>query len=149
MKNRKNSIPAPVSLGESVAAMGPGELTVPELQLLLANPQWNTTLAMIDVRPSEEFALGHVPGSANHPFHEIAYDALVEQMHAREQAAGGPSHHTVLFLSAQSPDIDDLAAREYINAYERGTGAWPHSASVRILLGGVSGWTEAAGASKA
>ncbi len=51
---------------QSLRRMGPREL-----QMLLADPQVQGTLMLVDVREPREFAAGHLPGAVNMPMSEL------------------------------------------------------------------------------
>ncbi|EPY29524.1 hypothetical protein STCU_04497 [Strigomonas culicis] len=109
----------------------PVEITAEELHEKVSQPH----VTVVDVRTAEEYARSHVPNSRNEPFQEVNYQALVETL--QTQITTEP-HAAIVFVSAQSPDVDDLAAREFITAFNKAFNRPPPAASVRVLLGGFS-----------
>lgn len=136
MPTLKEKNPAsPTALVVSAEAPGPAEISAEELHALLHSPN-KSAVRVIDVRPADEFATVAIPGSVNKPFQELNYAQLVAE--ATPHALQGGS--VLIFVSAQSPDVDDLAAREYMNEYAKTHHGPPKDGSVSVLLGGVCNW---------
>ena len=74
-------------------------------------------LPLIDVRETDEFAAGHVPGAINIPMSEITgrLDELPDGAFDVICQAGGRSARVVEYLEAQGHDATNV---------EGGTGAW-------------------------
>ncbi|CBZ29899.1 hypothetical protein, unknown function [Leishmania mexicana MHOM/GT/2001/U1103] len=134
LKERDTMVPAEIEAG--VAASGPAEISAEELHKILNSPEHASVVVVVDVRNADEYASFHIPGSINKPFQELNFAQLVDE------AAPHTNHaaQMLVFVSAQSPDVDDLAAREYINEYEMSHAAPPTKDSVRVLLGGLYTW---------
>ncbi|KPI87955.1 hypothetical protein ABL78_2946 [Leptomonas seymouri] len=122
---------------DSVHAHSPAEVSAEELHTLLNSPDKGVVM-VIDVRPAEDFNNIHIPGSVNKPFQELHYTQFVEEVapHAKQEG------FALVFVSAQSPDVDDLAAREYINEFSKTHGHPPSDGAVSVLLGGVCNYVQ-------
>lgn len=132
----KNAV-SPPALVESARAPGPTEVSAEELHALLHSAD-KSAVMVIDVRPAEDYAKFRIPGSVNKPFQELNYTQLAAE--ASPHAA--PEGPVLVFVSAQSPDVDDLAAREYMNEYAKAHSTPPKDGRVSVLLGGVCNWLE-------
>ncbi|KAK7194710.1 Rhodanese-like domain containing protein [Novymonas esmeraldas] len=128
---------APAEIKASVTAPSPAEISAEELHKRLESAD-RASVVVVDVRTADDYAAFHIPGSLNKPFQEINFAQLATEMapHASHAA------HVLVFVSAQSPDVDDLAAREYINEYEKTHAAPPAKDSVCVLLGGLYTWSQ-------
>lgn len=136
MPTLKEKNPAsPMALAESATAPGPAEVSAEELHALLNSPD-KSAVMVIDVRPAEDYGAFHIPGSHNKPFQELNYAQLIDEVapHAKQEG------FVLVFVSAQSPDVDDLAAREYMNEYAKTHNHPPGDGAVSVLLGGVCGY---------
>lgn len=89
-------------------------------------------LLLIDVRDVDEYSQIYIENSLNIPYQQLNVRELFDKY-----AAGG---FKMVFMSNCSPDVDDLAARDYIVEYERRTRHAPRKDSVCILLGGLFNW---------
>ncbi|TPP53767.1 hypothetical protein CGC21_38090 [Leishmania donovani] len=107
---------APAEIEACVTASGPAEISAEELHKILNSPEH----------------------AINKPFQELNFAQLADEVEAHTNHAA----HMLVFVSAQSPDVDDLAAREYINEYEKSHAAPPTKDSVRVLLGGLYTWSQ-------
>lgn len=94
-------------------------------------------IKVIDLRSAEEFHKKHIADSINIPFSDLQPDTLRADFHSGAQEGRQPR---LVFASSQSPDIDDFAARQWIEGYQQAYGVLPPSDSVCILLGGISNW---------
>ncbi|CAC9531137.1 hypothetical protein, unknown function [Leishmania infantum JPCM5] len=128
---------APAEIEACVTASGPAEISAEELHKILNSPE-HASVVVVDVRNADEYASFHIPGSINKPFQELNFAQLADEVEAHTNHAA----HMLVFVSAQSPDVDDLAAREYINEYEKSHAAPPTKDSVRVLLGGLYTWSQ-------
>lgn len=138
MPTLKEKNPAsPTALVESAQAPGPAEVSAEELHVLL-NSADKTAVMVVDVRPAEDFGAFRIPGSINKPFQELNYAKLISEVapHAKQEG------FLLVFVSAQSPDVDDLAAREYMNEFAKTHSHPPGDGAVSILLGGVCGYVQ-------
>lgn len=143
------SIKKALSAQFSVDVPPPLDSVDPEaLALALKQPNAASSILVLDVRQAEEFRLGNIAGSRNTPLDEIDFDALSKEVaESRKNGAAGISR--VVFVSLQSPDIDDAAAQDFVKAFEdlssRTAGASSPSSSssfVQLLLGGVFHWLQ-------
>ncbi|CAG9580672.1 hypothetical protein LMJF_33_0990 [Leishmania major strain Friedlin] len=135
LKERDTVAPAEIVAG--VTASGPAGISAEELHKVL-NSSEHASVVVVDVRNADEYASFHIPGSINKPFQELNFAQLADEVAAHTNHAA----HMLVFVSAQSPDVDDLAAREYINEYEKSHAATPTKDSVRVLLGGLYTWSQ-------
>lgn len=135
LKERSTAAPAEIEAG--VTAPGPAEMSAEELHKALESAD-KSAVVVVDVRTPDDFATYHIPGSINKPFQELNFAQLASEMAPHANSAG----HVLVFVSAQSPDLDDLAAREYMNEYEKVKGTAPVKDSVRVLLGGLYTWSQ-------
>jgi rhodanese-related sulfurtransferase len=138
MPTLKEKNPAsPMALAESAQTPGPAEVSAEELHVLL-NSRDKSAVMVVDVRPADDFGTFHIPGSINKPFQELNFTQLVGEVAPHVKQEG----FVLVFVSAQSPDVDDLAAREYMNEYSKTHNHPPGDGAVSILLGGVCGYVE-------
>lgn len=119
------------------------QITPEQLASVFLNSDPEVALHIIDVRQPEEFAAGHIRGSQNLPIEAIDMSALCATVHAHISAG---RHTLVVFVSAQSPDIDLNCALSFVQEYqELGLdNSAGHSAVsfTRILLGGLCYWLQ-------
>jgi len=103
----------------------------------------DVVLHVVDVRQPDEFAAGHVRGSVNLPLDTFDFSAFCATVHSNIAAGRQPM---VVFVSAQSPDIDLNAALSFVQQFqELGLEANGHTSPVsftRILLGGLCYWLQ-------
>ena len=93
---------------------------------------------ILDVRNVDEFEKGHVAGAKNIPHSEFDAEKYVEEV---KKLRAENSDLTVVFVSLQSPDIDEAAALSFVRAWDdAGDGA--ATSFVRILLGGTFYWLQ-------
>ncbi|KAG5494287.1 hypothetical protein GH5_02298 [Leishmania sp. Ghana 2012 LV757] len=135
LKQRNTAAPAEIEAG--VTAAGPAEIAAEELHKTLHSPD-KASVVVVDVRSADEYASFHIPGSINKPFQELNFAQLADEVASHANHAA----HALIFVSAQSPDVDDLAARQYINEYEKSHATTPAKDSVRVLLGGLYTWSQ-------
>lgn len=139
----------PPELSIGVDAQGPLEVMAASLHEFLKKRAvvGGESVTIIDLRPSEEFAQFSIPTSVNLSYEvDMPLAPLAAQL--RETLNKGPtaSHDSplpsLLFVSTQSPDIDDMIAREVIREYEKSYGQAPPASAIGILVGGVSSYRE-------
>ncbi len=116
-RNLQCSIEVPAAVGQ----------VAPEL-LAEALP----TFTVVDVRTPEEFALGSIKGSLNISIEEwtVSTEAAVAKVLA-------PGKETIVFVSLQSPDLDQAAALTFT---QKVSDELPKQPQVQILLGGAMYW---------
>lgn len=114
---------------EDLKAGEPQTITAEELRAIISNRSGNVKI--IDLRTAEEFKEGHVQSSINSPFTDFQHQQMAEEL------KGGVS---VVFVSLQSPDVDEFTARLLITQYQQMCHADPPSGSIKILSGGFSNW---------
>ncbi|KPA76671.1 hypothetical protein ABB37_07522 [Leptomonas pyrrhocoris] len=137
MPHTKANFELSKAMVESVEEHSPAEVSAEELHALLHTPG-KGAVVVVDVRPAEDFANFHIPGSVNKPFQELNYTQLISDVAPHAKQAG----YVFVFVSAQSPDVDDLAAREYINEFSKIHHHPPEEGAVGILLGGVRNYLQ-------
>ncbi len=109
---------------------------------LKTNP---SSITVVDVRQPEEYRQGSIRGSRNMPLDSLDFEALSRELATRRKAE--PTHRLV-FASLQSPDIDDAAAQDFVQAYYDVAVASDNrndsnaAAFVTLLLGGVCHWLQ-------
>ncbi|CAD2217754.1 hypothetical protein AGDE_03614 [Angomonas deanei] len=114
----------------------PEEVNAEDLHTLIAQlGAPDAPLLVVDVRSAEEFKKKNIAGSINQPFQELPYAELVERFHTLVQKS---PNALIVFVSVESPDLDDLAAREFIEVHSKTLHCPPPAKSVRVLLGGLS-----------
>ncbi|KAG5469371.1 hypothetical protein LSCM1_02588 [Leishmania martiniquensis] len=135
LKVRSTAAPAEIEVG--VTASSPAEISAEELHRILHSPD-KASVIVVDVRSADDYASFHIPESISKPFQDLNFSELASEV--ASQAHRGA--RLLVFVSAQSPDVDDLAAREYIAEYEKLHAAPPANGSVRVLLGGLYTWSQ-------
>lgn len=149
------SVKKSLSAQFSVEVPPPLEHTDPEtLAALLSaggGESSSSSVIVIDVRLAEEFQTGHVATAWNYPHSELNVRELVERVSAAKEAADkkGVELH-VVFTSLQSPDLDEAAAQDFIEAWDdqakaaadggAATSKNAATAFVSLLLGGIFYW---------
>lgn len=142
LKGRAAAAACRITLDAGACTVHPFKLTATELQSILQAQQGPSSRpTIIDVRGEADFQAGHIPGSLNCPFQELDYRRLVEQ-HAAATGSSGVGGPQLIFISAESPDLDDLAAREYIMEYERVQQTPPADGRVAVLCDGLNTWLQ-------
>lgn len=119
---------------DGASEQGPQTVSAEELKGFILSGQ---KIKIVDLRIPEEFNAKHIQKSVNIPLELLDQHKLVEEVYTATQQ-GSPCN--LIFVSLQSPDIDDYAARQCIALYEEKYNAAPAQSSFSILLGGFSNW---------
>lgn len=137
------------SLNVGLTEQDIAEVTPTTLQAYLNSG--GSAVKIIDLRPSDDYGKYSLPTSVSVSYHEdMSLEALATELHSElgkadgdaAAASAGEVMPRMLFVSAQSPDIDDLIARQVVNEHERIFGKRPPANSVGILVGGTAGYQE-------
>jgi rhodanese-related sulfurtransferase len=99
-------------------------------ELLAGQIQDGKSVVVVDVRTPEEYEKGHIAGSKNIPLDDLDVDTAVAELIAT-------GVESIVFVSLQSPDIDQAAALSFSSKLAETDGPKP---TVSILLGGVLYW---------
>lgn len=121
---------------EELKEVGPENISAEELKDLIVSS--SNAVKIIDLRTVEEYKQGHITKSVNIPFTDLQPQQLIAEVHSAGQKS---TLFSLVFVSLQSPDIDDYAARQCIALYQQTYNALPPTNSMRILFGGFSNWT--------
>lgn len=121
---------------DHIGGSGPKAIDADELKALLQSEQRSKT-KIVDLRTAEEFQKKHIAHSINIPFSDFQPEALAVELHSSSKESNGFS---LIFVSLQSPDIDDFAAHQCGESYQQKYNGTPPSDSIRFLSGGFSNW---------
>lgn len=120
---------------DELKEVGPENISAEELKDLIVSS--SNAVKIIDLRTIEEYKQGHIAKSVNVPFTDLQTQELIAEVHSAAQKS---TVFSLVFVSLQSPDIDDYAARQCIALYQQTYNALPPPSSMKILFGGFSNW---------
>eukprot|EP00796_Vickermania_ingenoplastis_P004472 gene4472-3266_t len=117
---------------DELKEVGPEVISAEDLKDLIVSS--SNEIKIIDLRSAEEFQTSHIAKSVNTAYDDLQQPQLVQELHSKKDK------FSIVFVSLQSPDLDDFAARQCISLYQQTYNALPPPQAIKILFGGFSHW---------